>query len=195
MAPVSKAPRRYFIEVNAAMALFFLAVYLRKTMAPTLADPVLKSIVIAAPVVPILLTATAMVRFFKRIDEYRRRQFLESFAIAAAATCVFSVCWMFLTDLGLPTLTIFYTWPVLAGFWVVIAGYVKLREKMADGEGLKMLGSLFWLLVFVGVGTGLYAIIAEQIGLSTRGGMLVGVATLLFAAYVGIMIFTKKDPC
>lgn len=195
MAPVSKAPRRYFIEINVAMILFFAAVYLRKTMAPDIADPVAKAILIASPVVPVLLAAAVMVRFFRRIDEYRRRQFLESFAIAAAATCVVSVCWMFLVDLGLPKLTIFYTWPVLAGFWVITVTTMKVREKLADGEGIKMLLSGVWLVLFIAVGTGLYVLIAPQLGLSIRGGMLIAVATLLFVAYVGIMTFTKKDPC
>ena len=195
MAPVAKAPRRYFIELNGALILYIGAIVLRNRIAPEIADPILKDMLIASPVLPVLLMTAAIVRFFYRVDEYKRRQILESLAIATCVTCVFSVCWMFLSDLGLPNLSIFWTWPILAVFWALTQMYFKWRDKAAEGEGGKAVLMFLLNLAAIAAGTGLYAAVALSLGWPASWIVLAAVATVLIVLRAGYFIFTKKDPC
>jgi len=195
MAPVAKAPRRYFLELNGALVLYIGAVVLRSRLVPGIADPILKDVLIALPVVPVLLMTAAIVRFFYRVDEYKRRQILESLAIASAATCVFSVCWMFLEDLGLPELKIFWAWPILAVFWTLTTAVFKFRDLAADGKAGRALLIVLLNVAGIAAGTALYIAVANAVGWPVTKLTVIGVATALIVLRAGIAIFTKKDPC
>jgi hypothetical protein len=195
MPPIKKVPRRYFIEFNAAMVLYIAAVLLRGSFASEITDPVFKALVIASPIPPVLLGALAVLRFYRGIDEYHRLQLLESLAISAGAAGVISISWTFLEDLGLPHLSIAYTWPIIAVVWMVTALWFGWRDKSSAGEGGKALRSVVTTLVYVGVGTGVYALVASLVGLSTHWAILALFATVLFIARMGFFIFSKTKSC
>ncbi len=195
MAPVTKAPRRYFIELTGALALYFGAITIREQFADKIADPVLKDALIVLPVVPTLLMAVAIFRFFYRVDEYRRRQILESFALAAAATCIFAVCWMLLADLGLPELSIFWVWPIQACFWALIMLAFKLRDKASEGMALKTVTTGVLNIAGIAAATGLYYLAARQLGWPTRWLAVMLVATIFLLVRFGIFVFSKKSAC
>jgi hypothetical protein len=195
MAPAAKAPRRYFVELTAALALYFGAIALRQHVAPTIVDPVLKAVVVASPVLPVLLMAAAILRFFYKVDEYRRRQILESFALAGAATCVLSVCWMFLDDLGLPQLSLYWTWPIQAGFWVVILMVFKLRDRASEGAAGKTVIAGLANIGAIAALAGLYGMIARHTGWPDDWLALSLVAVGLLLVRVGFFVFLKKNAC
>ena len=68
MAPVSQAPRRYFIEFNGAMLLYIGAVFGRAYAVHYVSDPVLKTLILLSPIPFVCLAAWAVVRFYRRMD-------------------------------------------------------------------------------------------------------------------------------
>lgn len=195
MAPISRAPRRYFIEFNGAMILYIAAVVLRAKYAGGIDEPVLKALMIASPILPVLLMAFAVVRFYRGIDEYHRLQLLEGLAIAAGGAGVITISWSFLEDLGLPHLSIAFTWPIIAAIWGIAALYMGFRDKVSEGAAGRTLRSVAATLIYVAVGTGVYALIASQTGLSTHWAVLALFATVLFIARMGFFIFSKTKSC
>lgn len=195
MAPVALAPRRYFIELTSAMALYFVALFGRKYGADSVSDPIIKDLIIASPILPVVLAAIAILRLFYRIDEYFRRQMLEALAIAGAFTCVFSMSWSFLVDIGLPTIEIGWVWPIFAAFWVLVSLSVKLRGLAAEGKALSALRKGALHVAVVAVGTAIYAAIAHMLGWPASWGVLVLVFTMLLVAGFGYILSTRKDVC
>lgn len=195
MVPVSRTPRRYFVEFNAAVVLYVGAVILRGEMAPTIADPVLRVMLLVSPIIPVLLAAFAVVRFYRGLDEYHRLQVLESLAIAAGVAGVAATSWTFLEDLGLPHLSIAYTWPLIAVAWGVVALYLGWKDEVSQGAGGKALRCAASTLIYVAIGTGVYALAAELTDISTHWAILALVATVLFIARMGFILFAKPKAC
>lgn len=195
MPPITKAPRRYFIEFNGAMILYIAVVVLRAKYAGGIDDAVLKALLIVSPILPVLLMAVAVLRFYRGIDEYHRLQLLEALAISAGAAGVISISWTFLEDLGLPHLSIAYTWPIIAVVWAIVALYMGFRDKVSEGAAGRALRSVAATLIYVAVGTGTYALIASWTGLSTHWAVLALFATVLFIARMGFFIFSKTKSC
>jgi hypothetical protein len=195
MSPVSHAPRRYFIEFNGAIVLYIAAVILRAKFQSGIEDQVLRAFVVASPIVPVLLAAFAILRFYRGIDEYHRLQLLEALAISAGAAGVITISWSFLEDLGLPHLSIAYAWPIIGSVWLIVALYKGWREKISEGAAGRTLRSVAVTLLYVAAGTGVYAIAAAQTGLPMHWAVLALVATVLFIARIGFFIFSKTKSC
>lgn len=196
MAPVSQAPRRYFIEFNAAMVLYIAAVVGRKFVLPQVADPMLRDLILVSPILPTILAALAVVRFYRRMDEYHKLQLLEALAFSAGVTAVVSASWGFLEDVGFPHLQIFHALMVMMLTWAVSALYLGWKDKVSEGAAVRSLKSVAATLIYVGVGTATYALIATWAGLPTQWYVLALVATVLFIARMGFFIFSKKSsPC
>jgi len=193
MAPVSQAPRRYFIEFNAAMLLYIAAAVGRKFVIHYVGDPTLKTLILISPIVPVLLTAWAVVRFYKRMDEYHRLQLLEALAVSAGVTAVVSASWSFLEDAGFPHLQMIDALMVMMLTWGAVALYMGWKDKVSEGRALSALKSVAATLVYVAVGTATYALIMSWAGLQHPWYVLALVATVLFIARMGFFIFSKKS--
>lgn len=195
MLQVRRAPRRYFIEFNGALLLYIAAVILRARYAEGIDDAILKTLVIASPILPVLLAAFAVLRFYRGIDEYHRLQLLEALAISAGGAGVITISWSFLEDLGLPHLSIAYTWPIIGSIWLIAALYMGWRDKVSEGAGRRALRSVATTFVYVAIGTGVYALVASPTGLPTHWAILALVASVLFIARMGFFIFSKTGSC
>lgn len=193
MAPISQAPRRYFIELNAALLLYIAAVVGRVYAVHHVGDPTLKTLILVSPILPAMLAALAVVRFYRRMDEYHRLQLLESLAISAGVTAVVSVSWGFLEDVGFPHLQIFYAWMMMALTWAVTALYFGWRDKVSEGKAFGALKSVTTTLIYVAVGTAVFALITDWMGLPSPWYGLALVASVLFIARMGFFIFSKKS--
>jgi hypothetical protein len=193
MGPVSQTPRRYFIEFNAAMLLYIAAVVGRKFAIYYVGDPTLKTLILISPIVPIMLIAFAVVRFYRRIDEYHRLQILESLAISAGVTAVVTISWIFLEDVGFPHLSIFYALTVMAASWWIASLYFGWKDKVSEGKAFSTLKSVAATLFLVGVATAVYALIANQTGLPWSWPVLLLIATFVFLVRAGFFIFSKKS--
>ena len=195
MAPVAQAPRRYFIEFNIAMLTFAAVVVGRKFILHDVSDPIARALIKASPVVPIILTAWAVFRFYHRMDEYHKRQLLEALSFSAAVTAVVSASWGFLEDIGFPHLELFDAMMVMMLCWGVTALYRGLKEKVFEGRGFAAVESACATLVYVATGTAIFAVVGMASGFATPWWELTLIATLLFIARMGFFIFSKSPSC
>jgi len=195
MSQVANAPRRYFIEFNAAMLLYIGAVVGRKLVLPQIADPALRDLILASPIIPILLVALTVLRFYRRMDEYHRLQLLETLAASAAITTVVTASWGFLEDIGFPHLRSFHAFIIMMVSWGVISLWRGWRERAADGGGWRAIRASLIVLFYVAIGTAAYAVIAEWAGWPSRWPNLLLVATTLFIVQMGFLIFSRKSTC
>ncbi len=109
--------RKYIYELSGALALYMLVlfggIYLAKPMAPG----ALRTLLLVAPTIPVMLAVWAIARHFRRMDEFLRLRSLESIAIAAAVTAGLSLTYGFLESAGFPKLSMFWVWPIMAAVW------------------------------------------------------------------------------
>jgi len=108
---------RYYIELFIAIVVYLALLGAAVTLAPILTDPTLHVLVSLAPSAGIALCIVAVIRWVRRADEYHRRRLLESFAVAAAATVLWTTAYSQLEWAGFPRLnmawvpdSMFVTW-------------------------------------------------------------------------------------
>jgi hypothetical protein len=112
-----EAIHRYRLELGAAivlyMAVLFGSIFIAKPMAPGIS----RTVLLSAPMIPIVLAIWAIARQFRRMDEFVRLRNLESIAIAAAVTAGSSLTYGFLESAGFPRLSMFWVWPLMGAVW------------------------------------------------------------------------------
>jgi hypothetical protein len=195
MPPISRAPRRYFIEFNAAMVLYIVALVGRKFVLHDVGDPMLRDLILVSPILPIILMALAVVRFYRRMDEYHKQQLLEALAFSAGMTAVVAASWGFLEDIGFPHLLLFHAMMVMMLSWAGAALYLGWKDKVSEGRGLQALGSVFLTLLYVATGTAVFAVMGIAANFATPWWELALIATLLFIVRMGTFIFSKSKSC
>lgn len=72
-----------------------------------------------APVVPCLLVCWAVVRQMRRMDELQLRIQFEALGFAFAASALLTFSYGFLENVGLPKLSLFVVWPLMAAMWML----------------------------------------------------------------------------
>ena len=193
MPPISRAPRRYFIEFNSAMVLYVAAIFAGVYAKQHVADPMLRTALIVSPILPICLAAFAVVRFYRGMDEFHRRRLLEAISISALVTAVFSVSWEFLEAVGLPHLPLFAAWIVMGLTWAVVALYFGWNDKISTrGTALR---SVFMTLIYVAIGTAVAAFVLIATGIHPLWPWLALATSVLFIARMGFVIYSKTGSC
>jgi hypothetical protein len=128
-APVKFASRAYLIELSTVMGFYVAAIVARTWLLAHTADPMLGQAIKLMPVLPIWLCFLAVLRHYRRIDEYERLQLLKTLAIAFGITSCTLVSYSFGTDAGLPPLAITWAWPTLAVSWGLTAAILGIVNK------------------------------------------------------------------
>jgi hypothetical protein len=77
-----------------------------------------RPVVAILPMLPALGVLIAVVRVYRRVDEFERRQLLESIGIAFAGTAVVTFAYGFLELVGFPHLSWFFVWAIMGAFWL-----------------------------------------------------------------------------
>lgn len=193
MPPVSQAPKRYFVELGAALLLYGTALYSRKFLLAATSDAFLRSLILLSPIVPILLAAVAIYRFYHRMDEYARLRLLESLAFSAGGTGVFVVSWGFLQGVGFPGLPLYAAWLVMGVLWGLSAAYFAWRDAASEHKTGKLIRSVLVTVLIVVAGTALYGGIASLAGWYVPAGILVLVGTGVFLVTIAIRTFSQKS--
>ena len=129
MNRVKRAGLAYTLEMGGAAALYTAVVLLRAKLLTLTASPVLRDLIIVAPVVPIWLMLAAVWRYYRRIDEFAQRRLLEILAVSFGVAACIITSYPFLTDLGLPHLGLVWAWPVMAVCWMAGAAIVRVRDR------------------------------------------------------------------
>ena len=127
-APVKYAGRTYLIELSIVMGFYVVAIVSREWPLAHTANAGLILLIKLLPVLPIWLAFLAVVRHYRRIDEYERLKLLKTLAIAFGITSCSLVSYSFLMDAGLPPLAITWAWPTLAVSWALTSAILQIAE-------------------------------------------------------------------
>lgn len=82
-----------------------------------------------APMLPAIFICGVIIRSIAELDEMQRKVQFEALALAFAGTALITFGYGFLEGTGLPKLSMFVVWPVMASLWFggVIFGTVRYR--------------------------------------------------------------------
>ena len=123
--PVKGAGRTYIRECGASMALYVAATWSRPWLIAHAPNHALVLAAIVLPAIPVWLLFVAVWRYYLHIDEFQKRQFLQSLAISFGLGCCALVTYNLLIDAGLPRLSISWAWPILGVVWLVASLIIK----------------------------------------------------------------------
>ncbi|MBK4216577.1 hypothetical protein JJJ17_11625 [Paracoccus caeni] len=88
-----------------------------RILAGGIADPSLRLIISLAPMLPAIAVCLSVLSVIRGLDEMQRRLQLEAFAFAFAGTALVTFGYGFLENVGLPRLSMFVVWPLMAALW------------------------------------------------------------------------------
>jgi len=112
-----KIMARYCGELLGTFCLYALVLVISLRIGPPMQPGIGRTLVLLSPMAPVLLMIGVIIRGFRRMDEYLRRQALENLAIAAAITAGWTFTYGFLENAGFPRLSMFAVWPVMGWIW------------------------------------------------------------------------------
>ncbi len=127
-----KIARAYLIELMSSLAIYTVLLTLTIRYGRPMPEGVLRTIVLASPMIGFFLAIWAIARQFKRIDEYIRLRLLENIGIAAAVTAAVSFTYGFMETAGYPMLSMFHVWMVMGGTWGVTSIVRNLAERCSE---------------------------------------------------------------
>jgi hypothetical protein len=117
--------RIYYRELFAALALYTILLMAAIRFGRPMADSVLRTAILASPMIGFGAGIWAIARQVQRADEYIRMRLLENIALAAAITAGLSFTYGFLETAGFAKLSMFTVWVMLC----LSLGAVQLMRK------------------------------------------------------------------
>ncbi|MCC9621218.1 hypothetical protein LPB41_05885 [Thalassospira sp. MA62] len=98
-------------------------------LADDIKTPALQIVLSLMPMVPAIFICGVIVRAIRHMDELQRKLQFEALALAFAGTALITFSYGFLEGTGLPKLSMFVVWPIMAGLWFVgvMIGHVRYR--------------------------------------------------------------------
>ncbi len=122
--------RRYFFELGGAMALYAGLLFASNAIDDAVhPQGAARTILAISPMIGAVIAAWAIMRQLWRMDELQRRIQLDAIAIAFMATALVTFTWGFAEAAGLPRLTAFLVWPIMAVFWIVGGFIARARYR------------------------------------------------------------------
>ncbi len=123
--------RRYYIELFGSLAVYvvlLIAVNLIAGRIGTSNRPLLIALAVT-PMIPVIFTVAAVVRYLSACDELERQIQLTSLAITVGATAFVTFTYGFLEGAGFPRLSMFSVWPLMAIAWLASSIALRLRYR------------------------------------------------------------------
>lgn len=112
-----RVARMYLRELLGSLAIYTVMLVLTIKYGRAMPEGIVRTLVLASPMIGFFLATWAIARQIKRVDEYLRQFILENLAIAAAVTAGLSFTYGFLETAGYPQLSMFSVWMVMGGTW------------------------------------------------------------------------------
>jgi hypothetical protein len=122
-----RVARAYRADLWTAIAVYVVLLVASIRYGRPLADGLLRTVVLLAPMIGFGLMIRAIARHVARIDEYQRLRMLEGVALAFAITGAVTFSYGFLETAGFPKLSMFSVWIVMGASW----GLVNLVRGVA----------------------------------------------------------------
>jgi hypothetical protein len=111
--------RIYFREFFTAIAAYILTLFISINLINTNNAAWWRYIIALLPMIPAVFVLRAVIRQLARMDELQRNIQLEALAFAFGATAILTFSYGFLERVGLPELSMFFVWPVMAVLWII----------------------------------------------------------------------------
>jgi hypothetical protein len=121
--------RLYFRELFTAIAAYALTLFASISLVNANNTVWWRYIVVLIPMVPAVFVLRAVIRQLARMDELQRNIQLEALAFAFGATAILTFSYGFLERVGLPELSMFFVWPVMAVFWIIGLGIANRKYQ------------------------------------------------------------------
>jgi hypothetical protein len=119
---------RYFSFLLAGLAAYVAALFLSNALfVRGIEAPVLRLCLSLLPMLPAMFICGVIVRTIRRMDERQRKLQFEALVFAFAGTALITFGYGFLEGTGLPRLSMFVVWPMMATLWVVGLAIGKVR--------------------------------------------------------------------
>jgi hypothetical protein len=116
-----QADRAYVIE-SAVIAILYVGVlWYRPYLVAQSGGGALATAITLLPILPMWLLFWAALRYYRRIDEYKKQRFLEVLSLSFGIGACVIVSYGFLTDVGLPKLGFYWAWPILGVTWALVS--------------------------------------------------------------------------
>lgn len=114
-----KLSQLYLRELGGSIAIYLAILVPSLMYGPGMADGMLKTAVLTAPVLGFFLMIWAIARQVLRMDEYQRSLTLESLSLSAAITAAITFTYGFLENAGYPRLSMFVVWGIMGSAWAI----------------------------------------------------------------------------
>lgn len=118
---------RYIGEMIGAFILYALVLIVSINVGRPMPDGIERTLILFSPMLPVLLMMLAVVRYFRRVDEYVRLKILENWAVTGGITAVWTFTYGFMENAGLPRLSMFTVLPIMG---VTSALLVAVRRML-----------------------------------------------------------------
>lgn len=109
--------RVYLREMMGSLAIYAVILVVTIRYGRGMDAGIVRTLVLASPMIGFFLATWAIARHLKRIDEYLRQFTLENLAIAAAVTMGMSFTYGFMETAGYPKLSMFSVWMAMGAVW------------------------------------------------------------------------------
>jgi len=185
MSYLKTAPKRYFLEVMAALALMFAIVWLRQFLLHATADPALILAGKLLPVLPVVVIGVAVWRLYRHQDEFQQQIMLKSAATGGLAAMLVFMAYAPLNALGLPPFSRQIGLLILAlGYILSGAIFVFLHERAVSGTRYALFRLTPLLALLLPAAYWVLSLLLPVPALSFRLGMiLLAAGALLFGVY------------
>jgi hypothetical protein len=115
-----RVQRTYNKELMGALAIYAAMLVASITFGRGMEPGVVRTLVLASPMIGFFLGVWAIARQFRRVDEFQRQITLENLALAAAVTAGLSFTYGFLETAGYPKLSMFSVWVTMGSAWALV---------------------------------------------------------------------------
>lgn len=123
--------KKYGLELGISIVIYTLVLFGSITIAKPMENSWLRTLIVLAPTLPAFGAFWAIIRHFRRMDEYMRVWVLEVIALAGGITAFFSFSYGFLEGMGYPKLSGFIIYVIFMGSWGLIT---LLRKFVLERE-------------------------------------------------------------
>ena len=119
--------RRYTRDVLIALLAYAILLAVSGYIVDANRDAAWRYAVAVLPMIPAAFVAVAWVRYYRTVDELQQRIALEALAFAFGGTALITFGYGFLDAAGLPRISWWWVWPVMAVLWI-IGGWLARRR-------------------------------------------------------------------
>ena len=124
--------KRYLREFIYSMVAYVLTLIPSIAVVNFLADnpPNAASIIVAlAPVIPVIFMIFFFLRYLSRIDELQQRIQLLAIGFAAGTTSMLTFSYGFLENLGFPSISVMWVFPIMVFLWGIGLAFISRRYQ------------------------------------------------------------------